>query len=426
MNRKINEEFLPGKMAIMKACIFACILLSLLTGLKAAATAPDTLSLNPYGQDYQSILDKYVKQGLTGAVLLVRTREEGTWIGTAGYSRLEDHTPMQPDSVFFALSSTKSYTATAILMLRDRGLIDLDANIDLCLSRDITDRIANGHTATVRHLLTHTAGIPDWERHVNFIDPWNNPCGVTWRDYLEVVYDKPALFAPGTGREYANVNYLLLALIIDSLVGDHAQFFSTNIFQPLGLHHTFYKLESELPWPPGLVNIYFDRFGDGVIENITDVISVAYFNVDRGYSGILADLTDMANFMEALAGDKLLSQEAWGEMTKPSYAGFEWYGLGIGIFQIIDKMGIDHSFYEMAGSGLEGLTQTRTSPQAGVTVSLATNIATRNRPLSQKLFMKILDEATEFAMKQRGRIPEEDGNNKGFLKGEIIEEQKFK
>ena len=416
MNQKNMIKFFLSTIGIMKALILACILPGLLTGLKAAAATADKISINPYGQEYQSILDKYVKQGLTGAVLLVRTREEGTWIGTAGYSRLEDRTPMRPDSVFYALSSTKSYTATATLMLRDRGLIDLDAKIDLYLSRDITDRIANGHTATVRHLLTHTSGIPDWERHIDFVDPWNNPFGQTWREYLEVVYDEPALFAPGTGWEYTDVNYLLVALIIDNLVGDHARFFSDNIFQPLGLHHTYYKLEPGLPRPPGLANVYVDRFGDGAIENMTDIISAVSFNSARGYSGILADLTDKATFMEALAGGALLSPEAWEEMTKPAFPGFEWYGLGIDLIQLQDAMGNNHSFYEMAGSGIDGLTQTRTSPQAGVTVSLATNIGTHNRPLSRELFYKILNEVTEFVMKQRGQIPEDYATDQDFMK----------
>ncbi len=369
----------------------------------SAVAAVPVSRFNPYGPAYQSILSKYVKQGLTGAVLLVRTREEGTWIGTAGYARLEDRSPMQPDSVFFLLSSAKSYTAAAILMLRDQGLLDLEARIDTYLPRDITDRIANGHTATVRQLLTHTAGIPDWERHVPFPDPWNNPYGITWRDYLEAIYDHPALFAAGAGREYANINYLLLALIIDGRIGDHARLFSMWIFQPLGLIHTFYKFEPGLPRPPKLVDVYFDRYGDGDIENATDALCALSFNSEIGFSGIFADLADSACFMEALTDGQLVSQESWTEMIEPSYPGFEWYGLGIGILPWQDGKGIDRTLYEMAGSGMEGLVQTRTCPELGVTISLATNIGTHNRPLSRELFLKILDEITDFALKQRGQ-----------------------
>ena len=380
--------------------------LSLVVG--AAMVAPAPAASNPYGPAYMSILGKYVRQGLPGATLLVRTREEGTWIGAAGYARIEDRTPMRPASVFFTLSSAKSYTAAAILMLRDQGLIDLGAKVDLYLPRDICDRIANGHTATVRHLLTHTAGIP--EGGDTFVEPWNDPYGMTWRDFLEAAYDKPALFAPGAGREYTNVNYILLALIIDGRVGYHAQFFSTRIFQPLGLLHTYYKLEPGLPRPPNLVNVYFDRYGDGAVENATDILSVLCYNADIGSAGIFSDLSDCARFMEALAGGELVGRDSWAEMLKPSYPGFEWYGLGIGIISWKDGRGIDRTFYEMAGSGMEGLAQTRTCPEAGVTVSCATNIGTRNLPLSRELFMKIFNEVTDYVMKKRGEgAGEQDG-----------------
>jgi len=379
------------------------LLVGAMAGSAVTAQAPAASFFHPYGPAYQAILSKYVKQGLPGAALLVRTWEEGTWLGAAGYARLEDQTPMQPDNVFFTLSSAKSYTAAAILMLRDQTLVDLDAKMDAYLPWEITDRIANGHAVTVRHLLTHTAGIPDWYRHVIIVDPWNNPYGTTWRDLLEALYDEPALFAPGAGREYTNINYLLLALIINNRIGDHARFFSTWIFQPLGLTHTFYKLEPGLPRPPKLVDVYFDRYGDGAIENVTDPLCALNFNANIGCSGILADMADNARFMEALAGGELFSPESWAEMIKPSYPGFEWYGLGIGIIKSKDGQGIDRTFYEMAGSGMEGLSQTRTCPELGITISLATNIGTTNHPLSRDLFLKIIDEITDFTLKQRGQ-----------------------
>lgn len=339
--------------------------------------------------------------GHPGVGALVRTNEEGTWNGTAGYARLEDYTPMRPDHLFNSLSCAKAYTATAILMLWEEGLIDLDAVIDTYLPNDICDQIANGHSATVRHLLTHTSGFPDSDENRPNIEIFNNPYAWTWRFDLEGVYGMPALFPAGTDLAYRATNFILLAVIIDELTGSHAQFFNTRIFQPLGLQNTYYKVEPGLPCPPKLVNLYFDRYGDGNLENVTDVLCVYYFNVHYGSSGIIADLTDYARFMEALMDGQLVGPNALAEMTAPSFPGFEWRGMGIGIFDFEDNQGIPHRFYEMAGSGMEGMAQTRYFPAEGITISCATNVGSTNRPNAHEHFYSLLDDLTDVVFNER-------------------------
>ena len=370
---------------------------------------------NPYAPTYQQILESFIRKGHPGVGVLIRTPEEGIWNGSAGYARLEDRTPISPGNLFYSLSCTKGYIATAIMILWEEGRINLDTCIDQYLPGDICNRIANGHSATVRHLLTHTSGIPDSDEDRPIIEIINDPLSWTWRDDLEGIYGMPALFPSGTDLEYRASNYILLAVIMDQLTGDHARFLSTRIFQPLGLVNTYYKLEPELPCPPKLVDLYFDRYGDGNLENISDVICEFYHNVHRGSSGIIADLADSALFMESLMDGHIVGPDALEIITAPSFPGFEWRGMGIGIIDFRDNEGFDHRFYEMAGSGMEGLAQTRYFPAEGVTISTGTNVGSTNRPNAHDHFNELLYDLTDAVF--NGRI--------NHLSSEMAKEKKI-
>jgi len=355
---------------------------------------------------YQSILNAFVKKGHPGVSVLVRTREEGTWNGTAGYARLEDQTPVRPEHLFHTLSCAKAYTATAILMLWEEGLIDLDARIDRYLPADLCDDLPNGHAATVHHLLTHTSGIPDFDDNMPYFEVFNDPYAPTWEDALEIVKAMPPLFPPGMGCQYRNTNYTLLALIIDQIAGSHAAFLDTRIFRPLGLANTYYKIQAGLPRPPKMVNIYYDRYGDGCLENLTDEMCAINQNGSIGSAGVIADMTDCARFMEALAGGELIGPEAWAKMTAPAFPGQEWRGSGIGIMDWTDSRGRVHRFYEMAGSGGQGMAQTRTFPLEGVTISCATNVGSTNRPNAHVNFYALLDDLMAAVFNASAALPE--------------------
>ena len=398
---------------VFRAVTFAGLSSILLVSLsasssRASASIPNSSSLDhPYASLYQPILNGFVKKGHPGVSVLVRTAEEGTWDGTAGYARIENKTPVQPDHLFSAMSCTKTYIAAAIFMLWEEGLIDLDARIDRYLPPDICDRIANGHSATVRHLLTHTSGIPDSDENKPTLEMMNDLLTWTWRDDLEGIYDMPPLFAPGTGLAYRNTNYLLLALIMDRLIGNHALFFTTRIFQPLGLADTYYKLEAGLPRPPKMANLYYDRYGDGRLENVTDELCIIQFN---GSAGLLADVSDLARFLEALIDGEVIGPEALAQMTAPAFPGQEWRGSGIYMIDYQDSLGRIQRCYEMAGSGPQGMVQVRYFPAEQVTISCATNVGSTNRPKAHENFYALINDLTEAVFTGRtGMLPGTDG-----------------
>ncbi len=287
------------------------------------------------GAAFQKLLDDYVKRGLPGAVMFVKS-PQGIWNGAAGYAKIETKEPMTPMHLFHSESIAKTNTATAVMMLVDEGKIDLDATITTHLPRRITDRIGNGNTARVRHLLEHTSGIRDWQNdELQFdIDALNDPYGdYTPERMLEYIYDKPAHFAPGSQYRYSNSNYLLLALIMDHVLGySHARFVSERIIKHLGLEHTYYKNEVGYPNPPGLVNSYTDLYGNGKLMNVSDAhkhLNSLYV----GEGGYLATAQDYALFIEALFNGKLVSSASLAAMMPDAdYNGFglNLHGQGIG------------------------------------------------------------------------------------------------
>ena len=394
---------------------FLLLCLLSLSFLSSASAANPSLQYgeyesHPYHQLYQSIVDKYVKKGLPGFVLYIKTPEEGIWIGTGGYARLEDRTPVRPDHLFHSASMAKFYTATAVLLLKDEGSLELDVPIDTYLPDSICDRFENGHSATVRHLLLHRSGFPQPEGNAQ---QWNDlQQNRTWQDQLESAYDKPALSIPGAAFDYNNINYILLAVIMDHLTGDHASFFKTRLFEPMGLINSHYK---DIIQPPGVVDIYWDRYGNGYLENISFWIHHLVHNRDYGSGGIIAPIAEYAYFVEGVLTGNLLNVESLIEMTTPTYADFYCLGCDSPQSSADDLFG---RAYGTRGSGKMGLSHMYHFIDAGVTIGYATNFSSRGVTPPLEAFTQIWDEVTHtvfFLRDSAGALDRQIDRKKTFL-----------
>jgi D-alanyl-D-alanine carboxypeptidase len=354
--------------------------------------APCTLSVatnnptNPKTAAYQALLDKYVRKGLPGLILLVKT-PEGVWIGSAGKARIETGEPMLPCHLIYSQSIAKTYTAVSIMKLVEEGKINLDATMNTYLPAAICDRIANGKQITVRQLLNHTSGIRNYVREEKFLlDAFNNGLtGFTPQKFLEYIYDRPALFEPGTDYRYSDTNYLLLALMIDYVTGaSHADFFTERIFKPLALNDTYYKNEPGYPTPRGYPNTYFDRFANGELENLTDVQTKSV-GTSIGDDGILASAYDYAQFVEALVKGKLVSPASLAAMTtwvtKKNEPNKPQYGLGLYYRDTPYGIAIGHD-----GDGLGAASDMFYFPDSDVTIVMGTNVGTLYETPTERLY----------------------------------------
>jgi len=345
---------------------------------------------HPDGPVFQDLLNRYVRMGLPGVVMFVRT-PHGLWNGAAGYAKLETGVPMQPTHRHFAASVTKMYIAAAVLLLAEDGIIDLDARISRYLPVGIYGDIDNGAGATVRQLLGHTSGIASFTDAFDYeLDTLNDPMGSFPPDrLLAYIHGESALFAPGKGYFYSNTNYLLLALLMDGVTGaSHANVISERILQPLELNATYYKNEPGYPRPPGLVNSYQDLAGDGRLMNVTDM-TVHYTDMFMGNTGLIASSADFAAFLEALLDGRLINEASLAEMQKRSRC--DCYGLGLHFIETPYGPGVGHS-----GGDFGILSEVRRFPDKNATLVLLVNGG--DSGITETLFHRLWGEAMDLAL----------------------------
>jgi len=332
------------------------LLLLALTGCLRESVAPtpacvDQASGRSFSQaeTLQRILDRYTAEGIPGSAIALIS-PSGTWTGASGFARLEDRTPMRPCHLQFGQSVAKVYTATAILQLVEAGRMDLDAYITRYLPKPALDQVSQGEAITVRMLLNHTAGVPDYTENPRFVTALlQHPLKkLLPEDLLKYVAGQPLTAEPGSRSQYSNTHYLLLALMADQVSGSHTRLIREGIVQRLGLGQTVYHDTQSLAQRQDVVNSYFDRFGNGRLENVTDWQRTNVASM-IGDDGILATPLDFVRFLQALTTGKLVSEQSYRAMTTwvQDATGQPVYGLGLHRMTYNGQIAYGH-----AGSGI--------------------------------------------------------------------------
>lgn len=337
----------------------------------------------------QGKMVELTKLGIPGMVAGVKTPEL-EWYSAAGFSSLEKKTAMNSCNFQYLQSISKTYLATSILQLKDQGKIDLDKPISEYLPSELASWIIQSDKMTVRMLLNHTSGIPEYNYLPQYItvllqDPDH---AFTPLDYMELIKGKEPNFEPGSRYSYRNSGYVLLALMMDHLTGDHAQFIRKNIFEKLELENTFYRESVNYLEKSALVDGYWDRHSNGILENSSYLQKQ---NVKKmvGDDGIITTASDGIHFLEGLTTGKLISQESLAEMKTwaTDAKGVPQYGLGLDITTLGGKEAIGHS-----GGGLGAGSQLYYFPEEKTYIFLAINLATvTSSPIHTKA-EKVLNE----------------------------------
>ncbi len=239
-------------------------------------------------EQFELFLEEQVAAGLPGISMLVQT-PEGRWTGSAGVVEIPFQTPMQSCNVHRIGSSTKVFMATIIFQLYEQGLLDLDDPIINYLPNDRIEKIENHEEITIRQLLNHTSGIPEY-LDINLTLNYYDDLTRIWTDEeeLNMIEGQKAVFQPGEYTDYSNTNYLLLGMIAKEITGKTAtDLFQDNIFTPLGMTNTFFNENGENP--EELVRGYYDENGNGDFIDITDH-AFARHSVAGGASSTVEDL----------------------------------------------------------------------------------------------------------------------------------------
>lgn len=241
----------------------------------------------------------------------IRTKFEGAADIQTG-RKISAHTNFRLASI------TKQFTATGILLLaKDRKL-----SIDDSVSKHISEWPAYANAVTIRHLLTHLSGLPDYDNDV----PDSTP-QLTDADVLTFVRKQSALlFPPGAKYQYSNTGYAILALIIERASGQSfPAFLQSRIFKPLGMKNTVAHVEGR----DTVKNRAFghSRTTTGWKRNDQSATSAVL-----GDGGIYSNVNDLAKWVRAIDSCKLLDcqtlQQSWTSAKRndgtPTNYGFGW------------------------------------------------------------------------------------------------------
>ena len=225
-----------------------------------------------------------------------------------GYADAALSRPLTPQSRFMLYSLSKPFCAMGLLLLRDRGLVDIDRHPGEYVpeARRMDERV------TIRHLLHHISGLPDFEQNPDFRAAHSPAHSVDLRKHLSLLCDYPMYFAPGTSARYCNVNFVLCALIIENVTSiPYADYMRKEIFEPLGMT-TADIVRDTHPVPDLVQGFAWDESSD-CITPVSPSYSWLY-----GAGDIVGTTADVYCLHDAIKEQKLLTPSTWKEILTPS------------------------------------------------------------------------------------------------------------
>lgn len=231
-------------------------------------------------------LKELIKQNNFSGVVTIRKHNQLIFNEAFGYRDRSNQIENDLDTKFGIASGTKLFTALGIMKLVEEKKLSLDAKLF-----DIVEIPYPSYnpSVTIKELLTHTSGIPDYydEDLIDDFDtftiatPWHLLLKPT--DYLSSMPNRPMKFAPGEGFHYNNSAFVYLAVVIEIITGDFHQWITEKIIEPLHLNNTgFYRfdklpmntatgyIETKTGWKTNIYNLPIIGSGDGGIYTNTD------------------------------------------------------------------------------------------------------------------------------------------------------------
>lgn len=255
-----------------------------------------------------------------GAVVLVGRSDRILYCKAFGLAVAEPYeADMRKDSVFDLASLSKPVgTATSIMILVDRKKLSLDDYV-----KDWVPAFGCGgkEGATIRHLLTHTSGLPPYTNAASLQEQYGNPCP---EKVIEKICSLEAASAPGEQFKYSCLGYIMLARIVEIAAGQRIdEFARDNIFAPLGMKHTMYNPSASWEDRIAATEIVNDELLRGTVH---DPLARLMGGVS-GNAGLFSTASDLSIYCRMLLnggtwrGREILSLQAVEMLTTPQSHG---------------------------------------------------------------------------------------------------------
>jgi CubicO group peptidase (beta-lactamase class C family) len=316
----------------------------------------------PSGQQIAAKVDEYMNaavkiDGFSGSILVAR---DGQPIVSKSYgmANIELNVPNTPQTVFRVASVTKQFTATAIMMLQERG--KLNVNDPIC--KYLADCPATWQPITVHQLLVHTSGIPSYTGLPDFWEK-TSALPMTATELLARIKPMPLEFVPGEKFNYNNSGWYLLGLIVERTSGkSYGDFLQENIFTPLGMKQTGFDDSRRI----------IKNRAAGYMRQGNELVNAKYVDMTVPFAagGLLTTTEDLFLWDKALYTEKLISAKSRDEMFTPFKESVPGASFGYGWFtnkwfdhQMIGHNGVLEGFRAMIAR----------FPEKRVTVIVLTN-----------------------------------------------------
>lgn len=231
---------------VKKFLMFTALLPLLANSQNSSSYLPPVFTDNSRVEKIQDVLplinsmyQEYAKKNhFPGYVFGIIADGRMIYVGQGGYADVAKKTPINAHTMFRIASMTKSFTAMAILKLRDEGKLKLDDPIRLYIPEINSQKLTqDSPEITIRDLLTHAAGFPE-------DDPWGDRNLNKTDDDLIAFINNGISFSTATGTtyEYSNLGFAMLGLIIKKVSGiSYQEYIAANIWRPLGMNETAWE-----------------------------------------------------------------------------------------------------------------------------------------------------------------------------------------
>src|ERR1017187_1071351 len=315
--------------------------------LACSAHAQDVARMEQVIQSYTT------NRQFMGSVLVAKGTEVLLSKGY-GSANVEWDVPNSPATKFRLGSITKQFTAASILLLQERGKL----NVEDPVKKYMADAPAAWDKIAIYNLLTHTSGIPSFTSFPEYAK-WE-PFATTPAEAVARFRDKPLDFAPGEKWSYSNSGYLLLGYLIEKITGgSYEKFVRENIFTPLGMRDSGYDSNSAV--------IAHRAAGYTLGKDGLENAGFVHMTIPFSAGSLYSTTEDLLKWEQGLFGGKLLSAASLKAMTTPFKSD---YACGLFVETKEGRKTIQH------GGGIEGFnTQLTYYPDDKLTVVVLGNVA---------------------------------------------------
>jgi CubicO group peptidase (beta-lactamase class C family) len=244
------------------------------------------------------IISAFYENGLFNGAVLVAYDGDVLYKKAFGLANLDDRVPLQLSTPSCIGSVSKQFTSMAIMILKEQGKLSYDSKL-----ADYYPGIPGSSEISIRHLLTHTSGLPRGKNTTR-----SDSDGMTNEDMLDWLMQLDSLeFVPGSSYSYSNSGYIVLAMIVEQVSGmSYPEFLRQHIFEPLGMDNSFVADKAHSDAPDRAIG--YNLFGDVYDYNV-----FLY-----GPGGVYSTVEDLLKWDQGLCSNLLVSRETLEEGFRPA------------------------------------------------------------------------------------------------------------